>query len=696
MNRKSDVKNVRMRLLKRRLGLRMTSLTFTAAVVLATKLLATESNSAQSNEAVIANPAYAGPSGQLVWDAYRGHFRLSFTLDPPATSWDAIKPSKPLLAGAQYKSGHYRLKMSDTDAGKLTRVINYELTRDDGQPFRMLENRIECKTSYSGVYKIFQPGSFSQQNYKIDLPFRIEGGSRAEIDQPVIWMQQTDGRNTLTVGRLDQISATGFDGSTYDTANGGEAPGIANSYVRIDLNGAMSNGVPVRLFKDALYVNADPDITWFEALEGYSAAVDAARGFKARSISQWALNPMWHSWYAHADKIDEALIRDDARRAKDLGATTIELDAGWNMPRDAGYSFDNEGDYDFDSVRFPDARGMIDMMHEAGQRVILHVAPLVVGKNSRAWARMKDCAIVVGGKREAHLDPRLRKVHDYLLASWERLFTQYRIDGLWYDFLEIPAFADPPAPGMEAVSPDLHVAYTQLMQELYDKSLSLNPNALIILRRSSANLNAKTFCTHVWPADTPQDYNMNRRDIVYMKTFGPGVLTHACCTSWAISESDVNVARQMASIVMAGVPAFSVKLAESPATHNAIVKAWLAFYELNKRDLVLGRMTPLLATPPSAALRIDGEKQEFFGFFEAMPGLIEVTKPSDKITLVNAFAKRTTTRLEGVNGDWLAQVYDQTWQPVSKTMLKTDVNGGLDINLAGPTACHAIVLTKKF
>jgi hypothetical protein len=669
--------------------------TFTVAVVLGTKLLATGSNSAQSNEAMKANPAYPDASGQLIWDTLRGHFRLSFILDPPATSWDPIKREQPFLASGEYKSGAYRLKMSEKHAGKQTRVINYELTRDDGRPFRMLENRIECKTSYSGVYKIFEPESFSQQNYKIDLPFHIEGGSRAEIDQPVIWMQQTDGRNTLTVGRLDQISITGFEGSTYDTGNGGEAPGIANSYVRINLNGAMSNGVPVRVFKDALYVNADPDLTWFEALEGYSAAVDAARGSKVRPVSQWALNPMWHSWYAHADKIDEAQIRDDARRAKDLGATTIEIDAGWNMPREVGYSFDNEGDYDFDSGRFPDANGMIDTMHAAGQRVILHVAPLVLGKNSKAWARMKDCRIMVGGRPEAHLDPRLKKVHEYLLASWEHMFTQYGIDGLWYDFLEIPAGADSPASGMEAISPDLHVAYTQLMQELFDKSLSLNPNAVIILRRPSANLNAKTFCTHVWPADTPQDYNMNRRDIVYMKTFGPGVLTHACCTSWAISETDVNVARQMASIVLAGVPAFSVKLAESPATHNAIVKAWLAFYELNKRDLVLGRMTPLLPTPPSAALRIEGEKQAFFGFFEAMPGLIEVTKPVNKITLVNAFSRRTTTRLEGVNGHWQAQLYDQTWQPVNKTPLKTDVNGGLNINLASPTACHAIVLTKK-
>jgi hypothetical protein len=668
---------------------------FAAAVVAAASLPASQGEPARSIEAAKGQPPYSESSGQLVWDALRGHFRLTFTLDPPAAGWDTVKREHPQLAGGQYKSGFYRLNIGAKEAGKQTCVIEYELTRADGQPFRMLESRIECKTSYSGVYKIFDPGSFSQQNYKIDLPFRISGGSRAEQDQPVLWMQQTDGHNTLTLGLLEQVSVTGFEGSTYDPANGGEAPGIANSFVRAALNRTSPDGAPTRVFKDALYVNADPDLTWFEALECYSAAVDAARGFKARPLSQWALNPMWHSWYAHADRIDEAQIRDDARRARDLGATTIELDAGWNMPRQAGYSFDNEGDYDFDSGRFPDSKGMIEAMHAAGQRVLLHVAPLVMGKNSRSWGRMKDCMIRVGGKPEAHLDPRLKKTHDYLLASWERLFTGYGIDGLWCDFLEIPARADPPASGMEVVSPDLHVAYTQLMQALYEQSLALNPNAVIILRRPSANLNAKTCCTHVWPMDTPQDYNMNRRDIVYMKTFGPGVLTHACCTSWAISESDVNVARQMASIVLAGVPAFSVKLAESPPTHNAIVKAWLAFYEPNKHDLVLGRMTPLLPTPPSAALRIEGEKQAFFGFFEALPGLIEVTKPLDRITLVNAFSKRTATRLEGVSGDWQAQVYDQTWQPIRAMSLKTDANGSLNINCAGPTGCHAIVLARK-
>ena len=641
-------------------------------------------------------PPFTSVSPFINWRTLRGLFKLSFDLDPPAPPWYGHPTGNQPAPCGNYTNELYEMVMEQSSPGAAAQIIRWRIRRTDGQTFKLRGYQVECKTSYSGVYKIFDPGAFSQQNYKIDLPFRINGGTRAEIDQPVVWMQQTDGRNTLTLGLLDQVPVTSFEGSTYDPSNGGEAPGIANSYVRVVLKRAIPNGTPALTFKDALYVNADPNLTWFEALEGYSAAVDAARDFKSQPVSDWALNPMWHSWDAHGDKIDEAQIRDDARHASALGATTMELDAGWNIPREAGYSFDNEGDYTFDSGRFPNAKGMIDAMHAAGQRVVLHVAPLVMGKDSKTRERMKDCLIMVDGKPHAfYLDPRLKKVHDFLLVSWEHLFTQYGIDGLWYDFLEILAIADPPAPGMEVISPDLHVAYTQLMQALYKKSLALNPNAVIILRRPSANLNAKTFCTHVWPMDTPQDYNMNRRDIVYLKTFGPGVLTHACCTSWAITESDVNVARQMASMVLAGVPAFSVKLAESPATHNAIVKAWLAFYEPNKRDLVLGRMTPLLPTPPSAALRIEGEKQAFFGFFEAVPGLIEVTRPVEKITLVNAFSQRTATRLEGIKGEWQAQVYDQAWQPMNKTELKTDAEGGLNINLTGPTECHTIVLTKK-
>ncbi len=629
----------------------------------------------------------------ISWNTLRGHFKMSFKLDPAVKNWDIVNRENPLLPSGEYTSNGYSLIITEHNVGD-TSLINYELKRTGSKPFRMIECVIDCKTSYSGVYKIFTPGMMVQQNYHVDLPFRINDVTKANNNQPVVWMQQTDGRNTLTLGLLDQIGTTEIEGSTYDTGNGGEAPGIANSYVRIGMKKTINNQSEKTVYKDTLYSNADPKISWFEALQAYSAAVDVARDFKMNQMSKWALNSMWHSWYAHADQIDEKKIRDDAIRAHELGVKTIEIDAGWNMPPTVPYSFDSEGDYLFDEARFPDPNGMINAMHSMNQRVILHVAPLIMGKNCKAWAKMKEYMIMVDGKRSSFLDPRLKKVHDYLLDSWENMFINYRIDGLWYDFLEIPDRPDKTVPGSEITSPDINIAYTNLMQELYNKVIALNPNAVIILRRTFANLNSKTFCTHVWPSDTPQDYNMNRRDVLYMKTFGSGVLTHACCTSWAKSESDANVSRQMASIVFAGVPAFSVILSESPANHNAIIKAWLAFYELNKEDLVLGHMEPLLPTPPSAALRIEGENQAFFGFFEAMPGLIETTKSMNKIVIVNAFNKRTVTRLEGIKGSWQADLYNHAWKQINKTVLNSDSKNGLDINFTG-TDCHILILKKQ-
>lgn len=639
-----------------------------------------------------ARPPYAGASREMSWDLFGRHFVMQLELDPPAALWmpDAHNTENDQV----WTSGAYRLELHSHNRGASARVIEYALTRSGNEPFQVKKNRVEMKTSYAGVYKIFTPGTMSQQNYRIDLPFRLDGACRAEHDSPVIWLQETSGGNTVTVGMLDQIRVTHFEGSTYDTTNGGEAPGIANSYVRVGLVRLPQNTQPVHGFKDGIYVNADTAVSWFDALQDYAGAVDAWRGFAPKPCGKSALRPMWHSWYAHADKIDQAQLLNDATRAAALGVQTLEIDAGWNVPPGVGYSFEVEGDYDFDTGRFSDAKGMIERMHELGLTVVMHVGPLLMGKQAKSFPEMKDARLCVKGEPTAYLDPRLVKSRDYLVNAWEKLLTHYRVDGLWYDFLEIPEEADPPAAGAPTISTDLHEAYTLLMRQLYEKTLAVNPDAVIVLRRGSANLNAKTYATHVWPMDTPQDYNMNRRDIVYLKTFGAGVLTHACCTSWPISESGENVARHMASITMAGVPAFSVKLAESPQPHNDIIRAWLKFYDSNKEDLVMGRMTPLLPTPPSAAVCIEGKDKAFFGFFEAIPGLIHVSHPVDSVVLVNAFSNRLATRLEGVAGDYTADVFDQVWAPVASTPVKND-GKGICLDFSAPSKCFAVVLRRS-
>ena len=174
--------------------------------------------------------AASGRSAGIEWDALRGHFKLSFDLDPPAAGWSP--ETRGHSVAGDYHSGDYRLCTENIGLGSNQVLIRYQLTRADGKSFKVSNSRIDCMTSYSGVYKMFSPMTMAQQNYRVDLPFTLTGGCNGLSDEPVIWMQQTDGRNTLAIGMINQLPLTALEGSTYDPGNGGEAPGIANSYVR--------------------------------------------------------------------------------------------------------------------------------------------------------------------------------------------------------------------------------------------------------------------------------------------------------------------------------------------------------------------------------------------------------------------------------------------------------------------------------
>src|SRR5690606_24257550 len=103
-----------------------------------------------------------------------------------------------------------------------------------------------------------------------------------------------------------------------------------------------------------------------------------------------------------------------------------------------------------------------------------------------------------------------------------------------------------------------------------------------------------------------------------------------------------------------------------------------------KEELVLGQLKPLIPTPPSAILKIVSNKQVFFGFFEAVPGLVTVEGPR-KIYIINAHTNRTTTRVEGVAGQWKAEIYDQVWDKEHTLSLTADENNGLNLNLFAST-----------
>ena len=54
---------------------------------------------------------------------------------------------------------------------------------------------------------------------------------------------------------------------------------------------------------------------------------------------------------------------------------------------------------------------------------------------------------------------------------------------------------------------------TAALRQSAETAFRLNKNVVLIYRRPFANLNNKSFLTHVWPVDAPFDFNMNRREV---------------------------------------------------------------------------------------------------------------------------------------------------------------------------------------
>ena len=69
---------------------------------------------------------------------------------------------------------------------------------------------------------------------------------------------------------------------------------------------------------------------WETVFAQYASWVDKQHHFEARPESSYALDPMWHSWYAFGEYIDAKKIEDNARLGKELGLKNIQFDAGWN------------------------------------------------------------------------------------------------------------------------------------------------------------------------------------------------------------------------------------------------------------------------------------------------------------------------------------------------------------------------------
>ena len=613
------------------------------------------------------------------------HLRWHFSVDSPVREWRSVQQQSD---ASIFAGGPFRVTVRSRPVSADAATVEVEILRDDGGSFRIGSARAAMAIPMAGIYHAYAFPSMIGQSFQPDLKgFDVWSSPVGGI--PLSFLMGLNGDNALTAGLLDQTTITRLQGQFYggeliDETAAAEYQrlGVANNnyYLSFEQLASVEEPLQTRRHSLTLFISRQR-APWEKVFAQYALWVGEQRGFQPRAESSYAMDPMWHSWYAFGEFIDAHKIEDNARIGKELGLTNIQFDAGWNSP--PPYSLETEGDYYFQTGTFPNFKELIGKIHANGQHALVHWSPFVLGAKSPAYPGMRDAVMQTRKGKEVVLCPRTAATGDYVAECTRRMIEDFQLDGLWFDFIDSVPLERCVAPHQHDFA-SLGEGVSAALRRSAETALRLNRNAMLVYRRPFANLGNKPFLTHAWPVDAPFDFNMNRREVLFTKPYANGVLTHACCTCWHRDESEQNVARHLASVVLAGVPAASVDLVTIPESHRKVIRSWIGFYNQHRDDLMHGEMSPLAFLPAAGALSIAGKTRNYIGLFEAAPSRIMLDEPRDEIFVVNCTGERLVTSLANLRGRFSCQVQNHLLEPVRELDLRADGELRLDVGSPAP------------
>jgi hypothetical protein len=576
----------------------------------------------------------------------------------------------------------------------LTGTVSLQLEEEvpDGVSFEIAVESLPGNTALAHIR--FLPGRrLAVRRLSVTVPVPLTDVHR-------IWYtQQLDGLGQHTYIGLPwsvDIPAAGHDGSLIAGAqsrhgrnhglmalknqSGDCALSFGNGYAGKTLNMTIHRFAADRPYHadgidETLYLSTD-DIPWHEAVGRFVEWYDRAWGLSYDTPAA-CFEPVWNTWYPSLGKIDDAFIERNARTCAALGFKTLIIDDGW---------FRATGDWEPKREAFPDFRATIERLHSLGLRVIIWYRPFGFDPNAPAIREWADFRTVVRGSPANNLCPRCREVRERAGRIGGELMERYALDGLKIDFLDASQSA---APLVNCEAQHAHDrdfvsdGVRETMRLMAESMRRVKPDAIIEFRLNYANIANRIYGNCYRGQDTPSDPDLGRRHLALIRSWCLGVAPHSDPNYWALSETDENVARYLATSMLYAVPTLSVNFPDLPPNHTSLVRAWLAFYHEHKARLVAGRFDPLSDDPHYSVARISSGGYTYLPcFLRTWPASVPVL-PEDTRTIIlfNGTSRpRIQTRLECAEGTYRLETTDMFHTPKGALVMARSRNGWLELD----------------
>ena len=428
-------------------------------------------------------------------------------------------------------------------------------------------------------------------------------GKRTTSSRLASWMPMhslvsSTGKNRMTVA----IS----DAKTPIDLRSGECEEDAN--IQWDIKFFTVPIAPIKQYKATVRIDTR-SIPYYDAIYDTVAWWETDCGYTPAYVPEHAKLPMNSLWYTYHQKLDVESIIKECELSKPLGMDTVIVDDGWQTDDNTrGYQFC--GDWEVSPAKIPDMKDFVRRVHETGMKIMLWFSVPFMGTGAKSYARFCDMLLDETGNNKTYfsLDPRYKKVRDYLIAIYAKAVEEWGFDGLKLDFIDSFALKGKSLEYDERRDyQSLEDAVDALMTELTDTLRAINPEVLIEFRQSYVGPAIRKYGNMLRVADCPNDAIRNRQDVINLRLTSGSTAVHSDMIMWNCDDTVESAAMQFASILYS-VPQISMKLETLPADHKKMLSFYLSFWRDNRDVLLNGKL--VAANPESSYSIVYAEKDD--------------------------------------------------------------------------------------
>ena len=466
------------------------------------------------------------------------------------------------------------------------------------------------------------------------LPFhRLEKTVRAHTGVPYTALVHRNGANRFSLGLLEQRVDVTLHAQLSELTRCYhfrlERPGTS------ERNGQTLGG---KEWRETLYVSTR-SAPWFEELQAYVRWVDRKQPSPALPVPEHAFDPVFCTWTAVHHDVSHDWTMRTLPLAADLGFKTFIMDDGWFLEGGLFGDYRHVGSWQPETSKFPDFAEHVRAVKDLGFRYLLWVAPFMIGyDNPRAE---QEAHLLTTGQRPErfhNLSPwhpdTARVVRELLLGLLER----YDLDGFKLDFIDaLKPWAER---GPDALPATMGERMAAILSEAVDELVKRKPGLLTEFRNTYTNLASRRYANLYRSSDVPINPGLNRWQATLLRLLAPDRAVHTDPALWHPDDSDENVAVHLINLI-AAVPMVSVELDRYPASHLALIRHWLGFYEAHRRTLVHGEFAPTFQAGRVPLTRFSSAQEHIIGVYDDVPIELPLAPPGDErpVWLLNASSR---------------------------------------------------------